>query len=61
MQVDEFSHIPECVSGLLHMLSAFLPKTFQLLQAHQGLRNNPDTVDDFFRLNARYGETFFMN
>ena len=37
------------------MLEAFLPGTFGLLQAQEnGLRNNPDTVDDFFRLNARF-------
>ena len=36
------------------MMEAFLPTTFAMLQADNGLRNNPDTVDDFFRLNARY-------
>jgi len=49
------------VSGLLEMLRAFLPPTFSLLnisnvnnQYMTNLRNHPDTVDDFFRLNARF-------
>lgn len=52
--VDEFSHLPGCVSGLLSMLQAFLPATFAILQKENGLKNHPDTVDDFFRLNARF-------
>ena len=42
------------------MLRAFLPPTFSLLNISNNnqflvtLRNHPDTVDDFFRLNARF-------
>ncbi len=52
--VDEFSYLPGCVSGLLAMLESFVPPTFALLQAENGLNHHPDTVDDFFRLNARF-------
>ena len=36
------------------MLEAFIEPTFNLLQAEGGLKNNPDTVDDFFRLVVRF-------
>ena len=44
------------------MLSAFAPATFRLLvpsgeatsKATSALKSHPDTVDDFFRLNARF-------
>lgn len=52
--VDEYATDMNCVSGLLDMLQAFLEPTFQLLQEENGLRNHPDTVDDFFRLCARF-------
>ena len=52
--VDEFSHQPGYVEGLLAMLEALLPPTFAILSRENGLRDNPDTVDDFFRLNARF-------
>ena len=53
--VDEFSLLGgTCVSGLLDMLEAFLQPTFAILTKENGLRDNPDTVDDFFRLNARF-------
>ena len=61
--VDEYAHMVGCVAGLLEMLKAFLLPTFTLLnvsnnnnpQTHvNNLRNHPDTVDDFFRLNARF-------
>lgn len=52
--VDVFSSNPTLIPGLLGMMEAFLPPTFQILQAENGLRNHPDTVDDFFRLNARF-------
>ena len=63
---DEYGHLAGCVAGLLEMLRAFLPPTFTLLSINNGLsengnlalmtslRNHPDTVDDFFRLNARF-------
>lgn len=52
--VDEFAKSNECITGLLEMLQAFIEPTFGLLQLENGLRNNPDTVDDFFRLASRY-------
>lgn len=52
--VDEFAKSSECIAGLLEMLQAFIEPTFSLLQLENGLRNNPDTVDDFFRLASRY-------
>nr|CAI5836961.1 unnamed protein product [Callosobruchus analis] len=52
--VDEYATEPDCVTGLLDMLHAFLEPTFQLLREENGLRNHPDTVDDFFRLCARF-------
>jgi transportin-3 len=52
--VDEYATDPSCVQGLLDMLQAFIEPTFQLLQEENGLRNHPDTVDDFFRLCARF-------
>ena len=36
------------------MLEALLPRAFQLLQEPQGFCHNPDTVDDLFRLFARF-------
>lgn len=53
--VDEFANVSEqCTQGLLGMLQAFIPPTFELLQLENGLKNHPDTVDDFFRLCSRY-------
>ncbi|XP_066257134.1 transportin-3 [Euwallacea similis] len=52
--VDEYATDPQCVEGLLEMLQEFLEPTFQMLQEENGLRNYPDTVDDFFRLCARF-------
>lgn len=52
--VDEYATDSECVSGLLKMLEAFIGPTFNILQQQDGLKNHPDTVDDLFRLCARY-------
>lgn len=52
--VDEYATDPNCVPGLLDMLQAFITPTFTLLQEPNGLKNHPDTVDDFFRLCARF-------
>ncbi|CAG9853754.1 unnamed protein product [Phyllotreta striolata] len=52
--VDEYAGDVTCVRGLLDMLNAFLEPTFRLLQEENGLKNHPDTVDDFFRLCARF-------
>lgn len=52
--VDEFANASEqCTRGLLEMMEAFIQPTFIRLQMENGLKNNPDTVDDFFRLCAR--------
>lgn len=52
--VDEYAGDPECVTGLLGMLEAFVGPAFTILQCQDGLKNHPDTVDDLFRLCARF-------
>lgn len=53
--VDEFANVnDQCTQGLLDMMQAFIQPTFTRLQMENGLKNNPDTVDDFFRLCARF-------
>lgn len=52
--VDEYASDVNCIHGLLDMLQAFIEPTFILLREENGLRNHPDTVDDFFRLCARF-------
>lgn len=52
--VDEYGSQMTCIQGLLDMLQAFIEPTFQILQEENGLQNHPDTVDDFFRLCARF-------
>ena len=52
--VDEFGHDMRCINGLLNMLEAFIEPTFNILQVENGLKNHPDTVDDFFRLAVRF-------
>lgn len=52
--VDEYATDDNCVQGLIDMLQAFIEPTFTLIQEENGLRNHPDTVDDFFRLCARF-------
>ncbi|XP_063700917.1 transportin-3 [Culicoides brevitarsis] len=52
--MDEFALDDVYVPGLLSMLQAFIEPTFNLLQRENGLKNNPDTVDDFFRLANRF-------
>lgn len=52
--VDEYASDSECVWNLLNMLQAFIGPTFALLEQEDGLKNHPDTVDDLFRLCARY-------
>lgn len=51
--VDEYGGEVQCVDGLLKMLEAFFTPTLRLLSEPNGLRNNPDTVDDFYRLCSR--------
>lgn len=53
--VDEFANVSDqCTQGLLDMMQAFIEPTFARLRAENGLKNNPDTVDDFFRLCSRF-------
>lgn len=53
--VDEFANVSDqCTQGLLDMMQALIEPTFNRLQAENGLKNNPDTVDDFFRLCSRF-------
>lgn len=52
--VDEFGTEDAFIGGLLNMLQAFIEPTFNRLQQENGLKNNPDTVDDFFRLARRF-------
>lgn len=50
IMVDEYATDAACVPGLLQMLQAVVGPTFETLTADEnGLRKNPDTVDDFFR------------
>lgn len=55
--VDEFAGVSDggaCTQGLIEMLGSFIQPTFRMLEKENGLRDHPDTVDDFFRLCARY-------
>ncbi|XP_018403619.1 PREDICTED: transportin-3 [Cyphomyrmex costatus] len=52
--VDEYATDSECVWNLLNMLQAFICPTFAILEQEDGLKNHPDTVDDLFRLCARF-------
>jgi len=52
--VDEFAGDANYHAGLLGLLSALGPITFTILTTPQGLEQNPDTVDDFYRLCSRY-------
>uniref|UniRef100_A0A803W5X3 Exportin-1/Importin-beta-like domain-containing protein n=1 Tax=Ficedula albicollis TaxID=59894 RepID=A0A803W5X3_FICAL len=52
--VDEYGMEEGCRQGLLDMLQALCIPTFQLLEQPSGLQNHPDTVDDLFRLAARF-------
>lgn len=52
--VDEYASDNACIPILVDMLSAFLKPTFDRLQEENGLKNHPDTVDDFFRLSTRF-------
>lgn len=51
--VDELAAVPHCGPDLIAMLQALMPRAFLLLQQENGLKDNPDTVDDLFRLCIR--------
>ena len=54
--VDEFGSDVSYQQGLLGMLQAFAEVSLPLLASPSGLINHPDTVDDLFRLSARWGD-----
>ncbi|XP_045494746.1 transportin-3 [Colias croceus] len=45
---------PRTAQPLAHLLHALLPPALELLKQPDGLKNNPDTVDDLYRLCIRY-------
>lgn len=52
--VDEFGQDEHSANCLVEMLESYIEPTFQKLQAQNGFKENPDTVDDFFRLCTRF-------
>ena len=53
MVVDEFGAIPEYQAGLVSFLQALVAEALPILAAPAGMVENPDTVDDLYRLCAR--------
>ena len=51
--VDEFGTEESYQQGLIGLLQAFAEVAFPLLSGPTGLINNPDTVDDMYRMCAR--------
>ena len=51
--VDEFGTFPDYQQGLVVMTQAFAEIAFPQLSLVLGLVENPDTIDDMFRLCAR--------
>ena len=51
---DEFGSDPSSQPGLMTMVESFLQVSLVLLSGPGGLVNHPDTVDDMFRLCARW-------
>ena len=52
--VDEFGAVTEFHQGLIGFLQALLEVSLPILGVADGLVENPDTVDDLFRLCARF-------
>ncbi|KAJ8730493.1 hypothetical protein PYW08_001906 [Mythimna loreyi] len=52
--LDELSTEPGAVAPLVALLQDVMPRAFHLLQQTDGLKENPDTVDDLFRLCIRF-------
>ncbi|XP_021198005.2 transportin-3 [Helicoverpa armigera] len=52
--LDELAGEPAAVPPLVALLQDVMPQAFQLLQQEHGLKENPDTVDDLFRLCIRF-------
>ena len=51
---DEFGEDSNFQTGLVSMTEAFAEVSFPLLSGPTGLIDHPDTIDDMFRLCARY-------
>ncbi|XP_022670159.1 transportin-3-like isoform X2 [Varroa jacobsoni] len=51
--VDEFGRMPSCVPGLISLVNTLAETTFQTLNSAEALEQNPDTIEDFFRLCTR--------
>uniref|UniRef100_A0A1I7XTW7 Importin N-terminal domain-containing protein n=1 Tax=Heterorhabditis bacteriophora TaxID=37862 RepID=A0A1I7XTW7_HETBA len=52
--VDEYGAMEAVQPGLMVMLQTLATGTFSLLAKENGPRDNPDTVDDLFRLSTRF-------
>ncbi|XP_035433537.2 transportin-3 [Spodoptera frugiperda] len=52
--LDELAAEPTAVAPLVQLLQDVMPRAFLLLQQDNGLKENPDTVDDLFRLCIRF-------
>lgn len=52
--VDEYGKVEEIQRGLIAMLNVLSEKSFEVLRQADGLQNQPETVDDLYRLSARF-------
>ncbi|GMS82220.1 hypothetical protein PENTCL1PPCAC_4395, partial [Pristionchus entomophagus] len=52
--VDEYGIVESLRPGLIAMLETLATTAFLTLKRENGLRDNPDTVDDLFRLASRF-------
>ncbi|XP_026733199.1 transportin-3 [Trichoplusia ni] len=52
--LDELAATPAAVPHLVALLQDVMPQAFRLLQPPEALKENPDTVDDLFRLCIRF-------
>ncbi|GMR34304.1 hypothetical protein PMAYCL1PPCAC_04499, partial [Pristionchus mayeri] len=52
--VDEYGVVEALRPGLIAMLETLATAAFVTLKSDNGLRDNPDTVDDLFRLASRF-------
>lgn len=55
--VDEFGSEPSFQQGLMSFLQALVEVALPVLSGSAGLVENPDTVDDLFRLCSRLAAT----
>lgn len=52
--MDEYAAFPNVVDELMKMGRVIANRSFVLFQQPNGLQNNPDTIDDLFRLAFRF-------